>query len=151
MIDRATLILGTGFGIGYLKPGPGTWGSLLGPPLAFGLQAVGVDGWLMLVAALVTFLIGVPICSRACLLIGSYDAGSVVYDEIVAFLVLFAFIQVTWATALAGFVLFRLFDITKPWPIRRIEKLPGGWGIMADDTAAAIVAGGILFGMLRLM
>jgi len=86
------------------------------------------------------FFLGVPICNIGARILGRKDPGAVVFDEIVAFFVVFACISVTPKTALLGFVLFRLFDISKPWPIRRLEYFPDGWGVMADDLMAGLYA-----------
>jgi len=72
------------------------------------------------------------------------DPGVVVIDEVVGMLLTLAFVPVGWAGVLAGFVLFRLFDIIKPYPCARAERLPGGWGIMADDVLAGVYANVVL-------
>ena len=72
------------------------------------------------------------------------DPQPVVFDEIAAFFWVFLFVPLTWTTSLIGFVLFRVFDILKPWPIPRLERLPRGWGVMADDAAAGLLAGAVL-------
>ena len=147
--DRFSLLLGTGLGVGYCPWAPGTVGSLLGPPLVVAAasflpqSAVFVFGVLFIV-------VGVPICTRASKALGLHDPGPVVYDEIAAFWIVFAPLlirgePVTWPVAAAGFGLFRLFDITKPWPVNRLEKLPGGLGIMADDLAAGAWSALFLF------
>lgn len=71
---------------------------------------------------------------------GGIDPGPIVIDEVVGMLITLAFIPVGWAGALAGFVLFRVFDVLKPWPARSLERLHGGLGVMADDAMAAIYA-----------
>lgn len=126
---------------------PGTFGSLVGLPVAWGTHQVSF-GWRPVIAA-AFLLLGIPICRRAAELLHAKDPGSVVFDEIAAFPVLFLFAPFTWQTAIAGFLLFRLFDITKPWPCRQLEKLPGGWGIMADDFIAGLYAGGALWCIAR--
>lgn len=103
----------------------------------------------LLAVAIVFIAIGPAICTRASKLLGSHDPGSVVYDEIAAFWLVFApqlalGQELTWPILLAGFVLFRIFDITKLWPVSRLEKLPDGTGIMADDLAAGAMAGAVL-------
>lgn len=139
------MLLATGLGFGLSPKAPGTVGSLWGPPLAWGMQQSGLTGWSWGVAAVLIILAGIPICDRAATQIGRKDPGQVVYDEIAAFTLVFAMVPVNWLTGLAGFGLFRLFDISKPWPIRRFERLPGGWGIMLDDLIAAIYAGAALW------
>jgi phosphatidylglycerophosphatase A len=97
------------------------------------------------IVAMLLILAGGPICGEAAKQFGVKDPGGVVYDEIVAFFLVFAAVPVTLTTGVLGFVWFRLFDITKPWPARRLEHLPGGWGILADDLAAGAYAGGALW------
>ena len=140
--DRALLVLATGLGLGYAPVAPGTVGSLLGLPLAWGIQQL--PPWGQPVVAVALFLVGVPICAAGARLLGSKDPGAVVFDEIAAFSVLFLGVQFSAVSGLLGFLLFRAFDVSKPWPVERLERLPGGWGIMADDFAAALLAGILL-------
>jgi phosphatidylglycerophosphatase A len=147
--DGLVLLLATGLGAGAVRKAPGTVGSLWGPPLVWGLQEAGLTGWSWGAAGLLIALLGIPLCGRAATILGRKDPGSVVYDEIAAFPVVFAMTQVTLMTAVLGFGLFRLFDIVKPWPIRRFERLPGGWGIMLDDLIAGVYAGALLWGIDR--
>ena len=136
------VLLATGFGIGYAPFAPGTFGSLLGLPLVWGIQQLPI--WGQMAAPVVCFALGVPICGIAARRMGLKDPGAIVLDEIAAFSVVFLLVQISLVTAVLGFALFRLFDISKPWPVKPLEKLPGGLGIMADDFAAAVYAGGIL-------
>ncbi len=140
LINSMIMLLATGLGAGYSRWAPGTVGSLWGPVLVWGMQSAGLTGLAWAVTAVIIALVGVPICGEAARLMDLKDPGSVVWDEIAAFPLVFAFTQVTPASAVLGFLLFRFFDITKIWPIRRFERLPGGWGIMADDLVAAIYA-----------
>ena len=144
-VDRMVLLLAMGIGTGRAPVAPGTVGSLLGPPLVWGLQEAGVAGWTWGAAAILLWLIGVPVCGRAATLLHAKDPGCVVYDEIAAFPVVFALTDVNWLTALLGFAFFRLFDIWKPWPVRQAERLSGGCGIMADDVVAAVYAAAALW------
>jgi phosphatidylglycerophosphatase A len=147
IMGQILVILATGCGIGLIPWPPGTFGSLLGLPLVWGIQHLPV--WGQLVAPVLCFLIGVPICGIAARRMGLKDPGAIVFDEIAAFSVVFLLVPVNVYTAVIGFALFRLFDITKPWPAKRLEMLPGGWGIMADDFAAAVYAGGLLWLIAR--
>jgi len=124
---------------------PGTFGSLLGPPLVWGIQSLlpgeSLSAYLLQAGlGMLFFLLGVPLCNIGSRVIGRKDPGSVVIDEIAAFFVVFACVPVSWETGILGFLLFRLFDITKPWPVRRLEQLPEGWGVMADDLMAGLYA-----------
>ena len=147
--DRLVLTLATGLGLGWLPKAPGTFGSLLGLPLVWGLEQVETP-WRWLIATAV-IAIGVPICGRAAKLLNLADPGCVVYDEIAAFPVVFCAVTLNWWTALLGFALFRLFDVGKPWPVSRLEQLPGGLGIMADDIAAGGFAGVCLWGATKIV
>jgi phosphatidylglycerophosphatase A len=125
---------------------PGTFGSLLGLLLAWGLGGSGWPIGLQIALEGVILLAGIPICGRAARLFGRPDPGSVVYDEIAALPLVFLSVPLVFSTSLAlptailGFLWFRVFDILKPWPVHRLERLPGGLGIMIDDVAAAIYA-----------
>lgn len=142
-LDSVLLFLATGFGIGRLPVAPGTWGSFLGLAAAWGLNFC---PWEMrLVAAIVGLLVGIPLCTRAARLLAQEDPGPVVWDEMVGMVWTMLFVPFSVGMALVGFALFRLFDTTKPWPIHRFEKLHGGLGIMADDLAGALAAGGSLW------
>lgn len=128
---------------------PGTFGSLLGPPLVWCVQRLVPSVWGQSIVAILLILLGVPICNTGASRLGKKDPGAVVYDEIAAFFVVFALVSVSWKSAGFGFLLFRLFDITKPWPIRRLENLPNGWGVMADDLQAGLYAGIFLYGLMH--
>ena len=140
-------ILATGFGVGSIPTAPGTFGSLWGLPLVWGLQQL--PPWGQYAAPIVCFAIGIPICGIAARRMGRKDPGAIVFDEIAAFPVVFLLVPINTVTAVVGFALFRLFDISKPWPAKRLERLPGGLGIMADDFAAAVYAAGLLWLIAR--
>lgn len=135
LTDRGLLFVAEGFGFGRSPVMPGTVGSLWGLPLGWLLQDVSMLGRLAI--GLVMFVVGVPLCDRAARLRADKDPGSVVWDEIAAFPLVYAFVPINLTTLITGFVLFRIFDITKPPPVRRMERLGGGLGIMIDDTVAA--------------
>ena len=135
---RLALLFTTVFGVGYAPVAPGTFGSVAGLGMAWILlQQTGWPAWsLAVLAVLLT-----PIASLACGVvereIGSEDPGFIVIDEVVGQWLTLAAIRperpLDWLGALA---LFRIFDVLKPWPIRRLEKIPNGWGVVADDLAA---------------
>ena len=141
--ERLIVFVALGCGLGLAPYAPGTFGSLAGPPLAWGIQQL--PEWAQWLAPFACFLVGVPICGIAARRLGLKDPGAVVFDEIAAFSVVFLVVKINLLTGILGFALFRIFDISKPWPAGRLERLPGGWGIMADDFAAAAYAGGILW------
>ena len=131
--------------LGQRLPAPGTWGSLAGL-LYFELFFARLTLFENLIVSALASFVAVGICGEAEVRLGQRDPGKVVLDETVAmplcFLGWHQFLGVWphWAVLLAGFVLFRLFDILKPFRIRRLQTLPGGWGVVVDDLAAALVA-----------
>ena len=126
-----------GFGAGLSRHAPGTFGTLLG--WGIGALVLGPQpGWIELTAIAAAFLIGVWACALTGRHLGVADHGAMVWDEVVAFLLVLAVLPKTFAWQAAGFVLFRLFDILKPPPIRALERrFHGGFGVMADDLLAA--------------
>jgi len=148
---KFALWLATGLGIGLVSPAPGTIGGLWGLPLAWAVGLLATVNAQLLAIGLIG-LACVAICTVAARdLGGSKDPQSIVLDEIAALPIVFLGTQPAGPTVwLAGWLLFRLFDITKPPPIGRFEQLPGGWGIMADDWAAAAAACAALHGLLWL-
>ncbi|MGZ0168377.1 MAG: phosphatidylglycerophosphatase A family protein [Planctomycetales bacterium] len=152
LIDRLSITLGTGLGIGFAPFAPGTFGSLLGPPLVWGVHQASLPMGIVLGIAVAFIAIGIPICTAASAALGKHDPGEVVYDEIAAFWIVFLphivlGRPVGWLAAIGGFAFFRVFDIAKPWPVSRLEKLPDGLGIMADDLAAGALAAACLFAL----
>ncbi len=139
----------TVLGTGFLKPGPGTWGSLVAV-LVWLLFAWAVEPSppalraATLLAALLALVTGIPAASVVELESEHPDPGHVVIDEVagqwIALLAFCGYGRANWAHALAALVLFRCFDILKPWPVRQLERLQGGIGILMDDAAAGIYA-----------
>jgi phosphatidylglycerophosphatase A len=151
----ATLIA-TFFGIGRLRPGPGTWGSavtvLLWAGVAYVLAPSLRTSVAIALAAVVT-LIGIPAATQVARRSGIKDPQFVVIDEVAGQLVALIAVPLAWKTLLAGFILFRVFDIVKPPPVRQLEALPDGSGIVLDDVAAGLYALGVMhlflhFGLL---
>lgn len=136
-------VLGTFFGAGLLKPGPGTWGSLAGAVIWYALmRGMHLTGWVVAVVSvagsLLVTLIGIPAASLVEREFGREDPGFVVIDEVAGQWLTLAAAAVEIRYAVLGFFLFRLFDIVKPPPARQLERLHGGTGIMLDDLAAGI-------------
>lgn len=148
--DRAVLLVATGGGLGDARWAPGTVGSLWGPPLVALWQLLGFPLWSNAVLGAVLLAAGIPLCTRAAALMKAKDPGRIVFDEIAAFPFVYLFVPVTWASAVFGFVWFRVFDILKPWPCPELAELPRGAGIMADDTAAAVFAAVALAGSMAM-
>lgn len=144
VVEKLLVLLSTGLGVGTIRVAPGTFGSLWGPLLALGLQSINQHPLFMLLSGLLLFAIGIPICDAGIRRYQTGDPKHVVYDEIAAFAFVFLCVPVTIWTTVAGFVLFRVFDISKLWPVSRFESLPGPWGVMADDAIAGVMAGAIL-------
>jgi len=139
--------LALGFGSGLIKPAPGTWGTMAAIPLYLLLmQLVSSSSMVYLGVIFISFIVGVYLCGKAAADVGVHDHGAIVWDEIVGFLVTMLFVPVIWQNIVLGFVLFRLFDIVKPWPIKLLDKhVHGGFGIMIDDVLAGIFAWLLLF------
>ena len=138
----------TFFGAGFGKPGPGTWGSvaavLLWAAVAFGLHPAPRTLLLVLLAGIsLSLILGIPASTIVARESGRKDPQFVVIDEVAGQWIALLFAPVGWRYALAALVLFRLFDITKPFPARQLESLPAGWGIVFDDVAAGLYALGI--------
>lgn len=126
-----------GFGSGLMRPGPGTAGTLAAVPIFWFLHPRLSDGQFLLVL-LALFALGVWACSRTGRALGVQDHGGIVFDEIVAFLLVMFMIPRTLWWQVAGFLLFRFFDIVKPPPIGHFDRtLKGGFGVMLDDLLAA--------------
>ena len=137
------LFLAFGFGAGMAKKAPGTFGTLVGIPIYLVLAAAGPAFYGVSLGALT--LGGIWICQKASERLGVHDHQGIVLDEIVGFLMTMVAVPVSWQAILIGFVLFRFFDIVKPWPIRIVdERVQGGLGIMMDDVLAGILAAGVL-------
>lgn len=133
----------TFFGIGHMRPGPGTWASaatmLLWAALAHNLPPSARIPVAIALAIIVT-VIGIPAATRVAGASGKKDPSFVVIDEVAGQLISLIAVPLAWKTFLAGFILFRVFDILKPPPVRQLERLPEGTGIMLDDVAAGIYA-----------
>ena len=161
VIDYLSLALTT-FGVGYIPLAPGTWGSAVGVLIylvavravrafagsismhgPFSDLANAAIPAVISVLFLVFCLVGIAASGRSASLFGNADPSEAVVDEVMGQIVVFFFVPfaITWPFVLAGFLLFRLFDIWKPYPIRALEVLPGGLGICADDIVAGVYAG----------
>ena len=126
-----------GFGSGLAPKAPGTFGTVVGLPLFWLISGYPLNVQLFIIAAL--FIIGIYFCNITGKALGVADAGGVVWDEIVAMMLVLAFAPRTWLGWLVAFLLFRLFDIWKPYPICYFDaKLKNGFGVMFDDFLAAI-------------
>ncbi len=145
--DPAVLLATCG-GLGWLGPAPGTLGAAAGVLAAAALARCGLAPAAEAAAVVGVNLVGIPACTRAARLIGrGHDPGAIVYDEAASVMLVLLAVPAAArspAVLVAAFLLHRLFDITKPFPCRRLERLPTGLGIMADDWAAAAYAAACL-------
>jgi len=139
--------LALGFGSGLLRPAPGTWGTLAAIPIYLGLLAVlPASALAYLVITLLGFAVGIYLCGKTARDVGTHDHSAIVWDEIIGFLITMTLVSPSWQNILIGFILFRFFDIVKPWPIKLLDKhVHGGFGIMIDDVLAGVFAWLILF------
>lgn len=131
--------LAFGFGSGLIKPAPGTWGTVAAIPLYLLIQEVPLIVYSGLLLLAIVF--GIWICHVTEKALGVPDHSGIVWDEICGYLLTMWAIPSGWLWLALGFILFRIFDIIKPWPIRLIDRhIKGGLGIMLDDLLAAIPA-----------
>ncbi|MFK7996981.1 MAG: phosphatidylglycerophosphatase A [Granulosicoccus sp.] len=127
-----------GVGLGLARKAPGTFGTLLGIPVLL-LMPVNLMLYLLVLVAL--FVFGVWCCGECSRYLGVHDHGAIVWDEVVGYLVTMIALPITWQWLLAGFIIFRVFDIWKPWPISWADRhVHGGMGIMVDDVIAGVFA-----------
>ncbi|CAM3870599.1 phosphatidylglycerophosphatase A [Vreelandella rituensis] len=140
MVESMVLFLAAGFGLGWLPWAPGTFGSLLGIPLAWWLLGHPLTKQATIIVLLL--IVGVPLCHWASQWLGGGDASQIVADEFLAFPLVtlgLAAARTPWMMG-AAFALYRLFDTTKPPPISHLEAIGGGLGIVLDDVLAALLA-----------
>jgi phosphatidylglycerophosphatase A len=137
LLQHPAHLFALGFGSGLARFAPGTFGTLVAFPLFYGMMAIPEALHLPLIALL--FVVGIPICGLTSRALGVEDHGGIVWDEIVAMLLVLEYTPLSWQWWLAAFVLFRLYDMLKPFPIRRCDvHVKGGFGVMFDDLLAAI-------------
>jgi phosphatidylglycerophosphatase A len=166
-MKTVTLLIAQGLGVGRIPFAPGTFGSVVGVGWFCALLATG-NPWLYVLGTIAGLGTSVWFCGAAEQILGQTDPGSVVLDEIAVLPVCFAgFVIAAYQRTgslpavaslfekngplivLAVFVLFRFFDIAKPWPIRQSQALPGGWGVTVDDLLAAICTAATAYALLR--
>lgn len=143
------VLLVTGFGSGFLRPGPGTWGSLAAL-LIWWFVLAGLLWWVQIVVVIVTLLVSVWLVGRVGRRYGVHDDPGIVVDEFVGMWIALLAAPVSLPVALGAFALFRVLDIWKPGPIRLAERrAPGAWGVMLDDVVAGVLVAAVLQISLR--
>ena len=162
VVDKLAIIIATGLGVGYVPIAPGTLGSILGLGIAGGLMyfvrySPNVLNLTLIVASVVVALVGIWASTRAERVFGRKDPGAIVIDEVCGQMITFVSVTSYYRHSrhlllilFVGFILFRAFDIFKPYPIRRLESLGSGLGVMADDVLAGIYASIVLSFLLLL-
>ena len=141
--EQAVIFLATGFFIGTVPFAPGTFGSIVGLPIVFLLSRLNLLLSISFILLFIFFAVG--IASAAEKILNQKDPAKIVIDEIAGLMVTFTGLPFNLTTAIAGFIIFRAFDILKPFPIRTLErKLAGGTGVVFDDVLAGIYANLIL-------
>jgi len=139
--SNGSWLVATFFGVGYLRPGPGTYASAVTMLVWWGVSRFIAASWLLpvaVIAAVVITILGIPPSTVVARESGKEDPGFVVIDEVAGQMISLIAVPLNWKYLLASFILFRGFDIIKPFPLRRLERLPGGVGIMMDDVGAGI-------------
>lgn len=140
LVRSPVLLLAFGFGSGLSPRAPGTFGTIAAIPLWLLLVQLPQVAYILVVV--LAAIIGISICGVAADRLGVHDHGGIVWDEFVGLWVAMAFLPPSYVSLALGFVLFRLFDIIKPWPISWLDKhVGGGLGIMIDDVVAGLAAG----------
>ncbi len=139
LLKHPVHLLSLGFGSGLAPYAPGTFGTLAAIPLYLLISPLSLTAYLMITIS--AFIVGVYACGITSSALGQHDHSGIVWDEVVGYLITMIALPDGWVWILAGFVLFRLFDIIKPWPIGWVDKrMSGGLGIMFDDVLAGFFA-----------
>jgi len=131
--------LAVGFGSGLSPVAPGTFGTIAAIPIVFFMANLSLPVYIAL--TVLCAIAGIYICGKAATNVGVHDHGAIVWDEIVGYMIAMVAIPVSWHSMLVAFILFRIFDIAKPWPISWLDKhCSDGFGIMIDDVVAGLAA-----------
>ena len=138
---KVTLVIVTGGGIGYSRYFPGTMGTILAVPISLGLNRIAETKPLLAIGVLAAVTVGaIKLSTDAAQIVQQKDPQFIIADEIIGFMIANFLTPLRWAPLLLSFLLFRIFDIAKVYPAAKLEKLPGGTGIVLDDVLAGIYA-----------
>lgn len=149
MLEALAKFISLGFGAGKAPIAPGTWGTLVGIPIYLLMQDLALVSYLAVSFAII--ILGIWAAEVYGKALGVHDHQSIVWDEVAGYIVTMTFAPAGWEWIIIGFLLFRLFDIWKPWPINLLDKhVKGGFGVMIDDVVAGIYAATILYLLARL-
>lgn len=144
------VLIATWFGCGYLPKAPGSWGSLASLPFAWIIVTHG-GSWALVMASVVVFFTGIWASNVYIIKSGTLDPGPVVIDEVVGQWLTVAFFPAELKIYVIGFILFRLADILKPWPVCWVDlRVVGGLGVMLDDVLAALYSGGVIYLLFKM-
>lgn len=149
MNQKAIKFLASGFGSGLAPIAPGTFGTLAGVPIC--LLCLPLPWFFRLLVVLALMALAVYVSGRAEEIYSKKDDQRIVIDEIIGFQVTMLPVTITILHLCAGFVLFRVFDILKPFPLNNLQRLPGGWGVVLDDVGAGIYAGALMLLLVYLI
>jgi len=139
--DRLAVFIATSGGAGFVPKAPGTAGSLVGVGLYLAIAMAGMGAYLP--HAIILILLAGTLAANRVETFWGHDSQRIVIDEVIGQMIAFSLAgatQLSWSLIFAGFALFRLFDIVKPFPLRQLERLPGGAGVIADDVGAGLYA-----------
>ena len=139
--DRLAVLLATAGGAGFFPKAPGTAGSVVGVALYLLITVIGAGAYLP--HAIIVVLFAGTLAAQRVETFWGHDSQRIVIDEVIGQMIAFSLagpVRLSWPSIFAGFVLFRVFDILKPFPVRRLERLPGGIGVIADDVGAGLYA-----------
>ena len=149
-LRRLGVFIATCAHIGYAPVAPGTFGSAVGLLVYYLLRRQG-SVWVELGTIAIVMVIGLWSATEAEHHFGGIDPGPVVIDEVIGMLITLALHPVNVTGAIVGFLIFRVLDVVKPWPARRLEHLPGGYGVVLDDTMAGVYGNLLMWGLIRLL
>jgi phosphatidylglycerophosphatase A len=150
LLRRLGVFIATCAHVGYAPVAPGTFGSAVGLVIYYLVRRQG-STMVELATIGVILLVGLWAATEAEHHFGGIDPGPVVIDEVIGMLITLALIPVTVAGAVTGFLIFRVLDVVKPWPARRLEHLPGGFGIVLDDVMAGVYGNLIMMVLVRVL